>query len=578
MALRRLTAIRDLAALLCTRNAVSSGCVRGYWSASQTRSGAQTSQQTSTDWAYWRAASAAAVGLACLLQDTESPAHCLTSPSDTEESVSEPLTADLQRWLASIGAETDAISIRDSKDHPSAGLGVFASDDICKPLHVSWWKLPWYRIYKPNDGIVLASFPLQAAITSQTILSDPVLGQTYQELLDIGVADERTLTLLFLTVERQLGSDSVWYPWIRLLPKKPETPLFYSDTEMAELRGTSLEEAVGLQKWHLVQQWKRLEPACKDLLRTAGAANQQATLEDFMWANAIFWSRSQSFPQPNEQAGEVVTIAQEGLVPGLDFCNHRHSSTAKWTIFGTPGLQASVIPTQMALVCPRQQAPRPGEEITISYGDKSNEQLLMSYGFTQTSNINDVLMVKCPIAPPEDRDEVLNARLELLQSRGLKPQLFLPATLIDVRPTRTGKDRHLRLPQDVEETLKILVMMPKQLAAELASEESVVPAQNTLDEVEESGERMAVLTTLVGLLQLKHTQMEDNEDGTGSLESDIQLMDADNDNEGDSTSDAKRACLRYRSSQKRIAREYWIRAREELDSELNRMRKLQEIR
>ena len=43
-------------------------------------------------------------------------------------------------------------------------------------------------------------------------------------------------------------------------------------------------------------------------------------------------------------------------------------------------LQASVIPTQMALVCPRQQAPRPGEEITISYGDKSNEQLLMSYG------------------------------------------------------------------------------------------------------------------------------------------------------------------------------------------------------
>lgn len=36
---------------------------------------------------------------------------------------------------------------------------------------------------------------------------------------------------------------------------------------------------------------------------------------------------------------------------------------------------------------------------------------------------------------------------------------------------------------------------------------------------------MAVLTTLVGLLQLKHTQMEDNEDGTGSLESDIQLMD-----------------------------------------------------
>ena len=41
--------------------------------------------------------------------------------------------------------------------------------------------------------------------------------------------------------------------------------------------------------------------------------------------------------------------------------------------------------------------------------------------------------------------------------------------------------------------------------------------------VEQLGERMAVLTTLVGLLELKHLQME-GEDGTGSLESDIRLM------------------------------------------------------
>ena len=40
----------------------------------------------------------------------------------------------------------------------------------------------------------------------------------------------------------------------------------------------------------------------------------------------------------------------------------------------------ALVPTEMALVCPRQQAPKPGQEITISYGDKSNEQLLMAYG------------------------------------------------------------------------------------------------------------------------------------------------------------------------------------------------------
>ena len=41
--------------------------------------------------------------------------------------------------------------------------------------------------------------------------------------------------------------------------------------------------------------------------------------------------------------------------------------------------------------------------------------------------------------------------------------------------------RTLLLPEEVEQTLKILVMMPKQLASELASEEQPGPVQNTLD-------------------------------------------------------------------------------------------------
>ncbi len=50
-------------------------------------------------------------------------------------------------------------------------------------------------------------------------------------------------------------------------------------------------------------------------------------------------SRSQSFPRWTQEAGEMVVSAEEGMVPGLDFCNHKEHSTAKWTIFGTPGLE-----------------------------------------------------------------------------------------------------------------------------------------------------------------------------------------------------------------------------------------------
>ena len=53
-----------------------------------------------------------------------------------------------------------------------------------------------------------------------------------------------------------------------------------------------------------------------------------------------------------------------------------------WLIQVDESGQPVVVPTQVALVCPRQQAPRPDQEITIDYGDKSNEQLLLSYGMT----------------------------------------------------------------------------------------------------------------------------------------------------------------------------------------------------
>ena len=61
------------------------------------------------------------------------------------------------------------------------------------------------------------------------------------------------------------------------------------------------------------------------------------------------------------------------------------------------------------------------------------------------------------------------------------------------------------------------------------------------------------------------------EQDAAAAESDDHASDAD----GVGMSEAKKACLIYRSSQKRIAREYLIRARQELNDELNRMRKLQ---
>ena len=66
-------------------------------------------------------------------------------------------------------------------------------------------------------------------------------------------------------------------------------------------------------------------------------------LRDSLWGELSLImhhrSRSQSFPRWTQEAGEMMVSAEEGMVPGLDFCNHKEHSTAKWTIFGTPGLE-----------------------------------------------------------------------------------------------------------------------------------------------------------------------------------------------------------------------------------------------
>ena len=49
-------------------------------------------------------------------------------------------------------------------------------------------------------------------------------------------------------------------------------------------------------------------------------------------------------------------------------------------------------------------------------------------GFAMEGNPSDMLMVKCPLPPVEQWDEVMRARLLFLLKQGLAPQLFLPAS------------------------------------------------------------------------------------------------------------------------------------------------------
>ena len=377
---------------------------------------------------------------------------------------------------------------------------------------------------------MLASFPLSLAVTPAAALADEATGPHYARLLaSQQLADERALVMLFLAVERARGRSSRWAQWIAALPRDFSTPLHFTDEQLELLDGTTLGKAAASLRARLAAAWGRLSPAAAEVAAAAGVA-APPTLEDFKWAYSTFWSRGMAVPWPvvvpaavegvgggagagTGAAGagatpppppppSVAVEVVECILPGLDFCNHAPGAAVRWTLWGagngkeaargaraapapssssataTAAAAAVAIPDRVALVAPAGSAPRAGDELLIDYGDKSQEELLLLYGFAHATSaatggrVPGVLMVPCPLpaAPPPPVsssrinsgsggsknsnpfapssssssssssspslhpqtlggwDPDLEDRLELLRRRGLAPQVFLPVS------------------------------------------------------------------------------------------------------------------------------------------------------
>ena len=77
-----------------------------------------------------------------------------------------------------------------------------------------------------NAAITVASFPLSGVLTANNLARHPQQGPVLQELMQLGVADERTAVILHLAVERQrlrqrgsngasgsAGGEQAWLAW-----------------------------------------------------------------------------------------------------------------------------------------------------------------------------------------------------------------------------------------------------------------------------------------------------------------------------------------------------------------------------
>nr|AKM76806.1 SET domain-containing protein [Erodium trifolium] len=375
-----------------------------------------------------------------------------------------PEEARLERfiqWLQVNGGELRASKIKYS--HSNKGCGVYSSNDAC-------------------DGILLV-VPLELAITPMRVLQDPLLVSEFRASYAEGEVDDRFLMNLFLTVER-LRKNSSWKPYIDMLPTTFGNPLWFTDDELLELRGTTLYRATELQKKTLLNLYNgRAKDLVKKLLTLDGGSERELSFEDFLWANSVFWTRALNIPLPHSfvfpqihkeqksclsieksseastdhtssnkmingkdvkecevtgndvevNRAEVISVENdtvwvEGLVPGIDFCNHDLKAAATWEVDATGSVTG--VPVSMYLLSAVQSPFKIEREISISYGNKGNEELLYLYGFVIDDNPDDYLMVHYPVEAIENLP-FSDSKSQILEAQKAEMRCLLPKSLLD---------------------------------------------------------------------------------------------------------------------------------------------------
>lgn len=187
---------------------------------------------------------------------------------------------------------------------------------------------------------------------------------------------------------------TVWIAYVDSLPQHIHTPLEFSAEERALLQNTNLHGALIDRE----NEWRA----------TLAALNSSTPLNiawpDWLWANSIISSRA--FPSSLIDNDEIN--ATPILFPSVDSLNHNPTSKVLW------------LKETDRLTLVTEQDILGNTQCFNNYGPKSNEELLLGYGFVIPDNPADLLAVKLgkPRIPPNS-SRTLADPTQLFQHLGI---------------------------------------------------------------------------------------------------------------------------------------------------------------
>ncbi|WJX33209.1 [histone H3]-lysine(4) N-trimethyltransferase [Trifolium repens] len=289
-------------------------------------------------------------------------------------------SSSLQKWLSESGLPSQKMAI-DKVDVGERGL--VALNNIRK-------------------GEKLLFVPPSLVITPDSEWTCPEAG----EVLKKNSVPDWPLLATYLISEASLMKSSRWFSYISALPRQPYSLLYWSQAELDRyLEASQIRERAIERTDNVIGTYNdmrtRIFSKYPDFF-----PEEVFNIESFKWSFGILFSRMVRLPSMD---GKVA------LVPWADMLNHScevetfldYEKSTKGIVFTT------------------DRPYQPGEQVFISYGKKSNGELLLSYGFVPKEGTNPSDSVELSLSL-EKSDESYKEKLELLKKYGLSGSQCFP--------------------------------------------------------------------------------------------------------------------------------------------------------
>lgn len=252
-----------------------------------------------------------------------------------------------------------------------------------------------------KDETPLISVPKTLLITKE--IAENQLNITADTISKLAkqISNPNALTQLYLSkIKFTNDSNEFFKPYLDILSLHLNQPYFWSLDELDLLKGTDLLIILKSNLIKLFNEWDQLiqilEIENNEDLKSL-ADNSENIIKyiqenvtklhkgdvkwynfiSYVWSNCIFTSRA--FPELIISDHKVSNLQQAFLYPIVDLLNHHNDQKVKWTY--TEG--------NLNFISKELDQIKANDELYNNYGDKSNEELLLGYGFVQETNNHD---------------------------------------------------------------------------------------------------------------------------------------------------------------------------------------------